>query len=216
MLDNMSFNAKKYDKIYNDRSKEVEFLLEHLKGKTVLDIGGGTGAISEALNERGFECWNIEPQEEMAEISRNRKINTSQNSIESFNFDMFHIHPDDNGRIYDNAIMMFDVFNFLEDPNRALQNILKLLDGRLIFSYWNSEVKKSGWEFNWKLKRLSHKRWRGNRVKIDFWFPFYHEKHFLKIYPDRYIYRILHKAGFKVINKFDNYYTKTVICELLM
>ncbi len=65
----MSFNASYYDKIYPDREKEIDFLLKHLKGKTVLDIGGGTGVISEVLNKEGFICCNVEPQKEMAKIS---------------------------------------------------------------------------------------------------------------------------------------------------
>ena len=127
------FKAKKYDKIYPDRTKEVDFLLKYLKGKSVLDIGGGTGVISEALEKKGFYCGNLEPQKEMAEISEGRGITTLNTTIEDYS-------PNTEKK-FDNMIMVFHVFNFLTNPEKALDNIAKMLKGRLIFSYWNSEVK---------------------------------------------------------------------------
>jgi 2-polyprenyl-3-methyl-5-hydroxy-6-metoxy-1,4-benzoquinol methylase len=123
-LTTIKFNAKKYDKLYPNREGEIEFLLKYLKGKTVLDIGGGTGIISEALDKKGFDCTNLEPQLEMARESTGRGIKTRYASAES---------PELNN-IYDNAIMVFDVFNFLENPGKAFFNISKVLKGRLIFT----------------------------------------------------------------------------------
>ena len=203
------FRAQSYDKIYSDRSKEVEFLLKHLKGKTVLDIGGGTGAISEALNKKGFECVNVEPDFKMARKSMFKGVNTTYWSAEDFDNSLML-----GKKKYDNAIMMFDVFNFLTDPDKALENISKLLKGRLIFSYWNYEIRKSGWEFNWKLKRLSYKKWYVDRVEIDFWFPFYHEKHTMKVYKTETICDLLDKHGFKVVEKIDDYYTTIIVAEI--
>jgi len=195
------FQANKYDKIYPDRSKEVDFILKHLKGKTVVDIGGGTGIISESLNKKGFECVNIEPQEGMALLSRNRGVRTYHSTIEDI--------PD--WMSFDNAIMIFHVFNFLTDPKKAFQNIEKFLKGRLIFSYWNYEVRNSGWKFNWKQLRLSHKKWFGDTIEIDFWFPFFHEKHIMKVYPDKYINGLL--KNFKIIKKHKTKYTTIIVAE---
>lgn len=200
------FKASRYDTIYPDRSKEVEFLLKYIKGKTVVDMGGGTGAISEALNKRGFDCTNIEPQKEMAKISERRGVKTIYSTIENIYISQ--------GDKVENAIMMFDVFNFLTNPEEAFKNIAVSLKGRFIFNYWNSRIKKSGWEFNWKLKRLSHKRWSGNKVIIDFWFPFFHEHHIMRVYPDKYVAELLKKNGFKIVKKFKDKYTRTIVAKI--
>ena len=202
----MSFNAKKYDKLYPNRNGELDFLLKHLKGKTVLDVGGGTGIISEALNKRGFKCWNVEPQEEMCQVSSGRRVYTICAGIENVSF---------LDRIFDNAIMVFDVFNFLIDPKKALVNIGQYLNkkGRLIFTYWNSGVKRSGWNFNWKLKRITKKRWKGNKVEIDFWFPFFHEHHIMTVYSDKVIREMLVTSGFKVLAKQREKFTTKIIAE---
>jgi len=201
------FKANKYDKIYPDRNKEVDFLIKYLKGKTVLDIGGGTGIISEILNKKGFECINIEPQSEMALLSR-KKVNTIECSAEDICF-TGHITTGDK---FDNAIMIFHVFNFLTNPKKAFQNIEELLKGRLIFSYWNYEVKNSGWKFSWKPLRLFRKKWNGDTVEIDFWYPFFHEKHIMRVYPDDYINGLL--KNFKMLKKYKTKYTTIIVAEI--
>jgi len=204
----MSFNANRYDKLYKDRSKEIEFLVKYLRGDSVLDLGGGTGIISQELNRRSFKCTNWEPQREMAAISHKRGVCTHFEPL---------LDPIDSiyGKtIYDNVIMVFDVFNFLKNPQQTLGNIKEQLKGRLIFSYWNSNIKKSGWEFNWKLMRLSHKRWTGDKVQIDFWFPFFHERHNLTVYSHKYIEGLLKDFGFKIIKKFREKYTTTIVAKI--
>jgi len=200
------FKAKKYDKIYPDRSKEIDFLSKYLKGKIVLDIGGGTGVISEALNKKGFVCWNIEPQKGMAELSIDRDVKTINSSIE----DTSELEKRD--IVFDNAIMVFHVFNFLTNPEKAFDNIAKILKGRLIFSYWNNEIKESGWKFNWRLLRLSRKRWLGNEVEIDLWFPFFHEKHIMKVYKDEYIKGLL--KNFKIVEEIKTKFTTIIVAEI--
>jgi SAM-dependent methyltransferase len=199
------FKAQKYDKIYNHRGGEVEFLLKYLKGKTVLDIGGGTGAIAEELTKNGFKCTNLEPQYEMALEAEKRGIKTIVVPAEYIGDFKFK---------FDNAIMVFDVFNFLSDPERVINRISNCLKGRLIFTYWNYDVRKSGWDFNWKLKRLSHKKWKGDEVTIDFWFSFYHEQHKMKVYSQGYILKLLLKNGFKVVEKIKNTYITKIVAEI--
>ncbi|MFA5652238.1 MAG: class I SAM-dependent methyltransferase [Candidatus Paceibacterota bacterium] len=205
------FKANKYDKLYPNREGEIEFLLKHLKGKTVLDIGGGTGIISEALNKKGFDCYNVEPQNEMGQISMDRSIQTFHNTIENFHVETFNVF---NGKLFDNAIMVFDVFNFLENPGKAFFNISKLLKGRLIFTYWNYDIRRSGWDFNWKLKRITRKKWDGDQVTIDFWFPFWHEQHKMKVYSNDYIKKLLYDNGFKIIHKEKNTFITKIVAEI--
>jgi len=200
-----NYNAKKYDKLYNNREGEVNLLLKYLKGKTVLDIGSGTGIISEALNKKGFECVNIEPQEEMAEEAEKRGIGTMVIPAE---------HIGNFPKKFDNAIMVFDVFNFLKDPKEVLKRIAKNLKGVLVFRYWNYDIRRSGWDFNWKLKRISRKRWEGDKTIIDFWFPFWHERHEMKVYPHRRIKRWLHKNGFKIKEKIKSKFTTIIVAEI--
>jgi SAM-dependent methyltransferase len=197
----MKFNAKHYDQLYPNREGEIEFLLKYLKGKTVLDIGGGTGIISEALNKKGFECDNLEPQKDMVEVAEKRGIKTHHTTIENMEMPI----------IYDNAIMVFDVFNFLENPGKAFYNISKLLKGRLIFTYWNYDVRKSGWDFNWKLKRITRKKWDGDQVTIDFWFPFWHERHKMMVCSHGMIKGLLHKYGFKEIERIKGKYITKIV-----
>jgi SAM-dependent methyltransferase len=196
------FNSKKYDKLYPNRKGEIEFLLKYLKGKTVLDIGGGTGIISEEINKNGFYCTNLEPQYEMALEAEKRGIKTiiiPAEYIGDFKFK------------FDNAIMVFDVFNFLSNPERAIKRMSSCLKGRLIFTYWNYDVRISGWDFNWKLKRITHKKWYGDNVIIDFWFPFWHEQHKMKVYSNDYIKKLLYNNGFKIIEKIKGKYITKIV-----
>ena len=195
------FKANKYDKIYSDRSKEVDFLLKHLRGKTVLDIGGGTGAISEALNKKGFKCLCVDPQPEMLKLAKKRGIDVYCSTIE----DAYLTQE------FDNAVMVFHVFNFLTDPKKAFQNIEESLKGRLIFSYWNSDIKKSGWKFSWKPLRLSRKKWIGDTAEIDFWFPFFHEKHIMKVYSDDYINGLL--KNFRILRRYKTKHITIIVAE---
>ena len=109
--------------------------------------------------------------------------------------------------------MVFDVFNFLDNPGRAFYNISKLLKGRLIFTYWNYNVRISGWDFNWKLKRITRKRWKGDEVTIDFWFPFWHEQHKMMVCSHGMIKGLLHKYHFKVIEKIQGKYITKIVAE---
>ena len=199
----MSFNAKKYDKLYPDRQREIDFLTKHLQGKTVLDIGGGTGAISEALEIKGFECRSLDPQYEMTKEAVRRGLKVAYTSIEEL---------DTKNKRYDNTIMIFHVFNFLKDPIKAFENIEKVLKGKLIFSYWNYGVRNSGWKFDWKTLRLSRKKWIDDTVEIDFWFPFFHEKHIMKVYPDSYIKELL--KNFKILKEYRTKFTTIIVAKI--
>ena len=109
--------------------------------------------------------------------------------------------------------MVFDVFNFLENPGIVFNRIANILKGRFIFTYWNYDVRMSGWDFNWKLKRITRKKWEGDEVTIDFWFPFWHEQHKMMVCSHGMIKGLLHKYNFKVIEKIQGKYITKIVAE---
>ena len=185
--------AKFYDEIYSYPVKH-EFVLKYLKGKTVIDVGGGTGLRAELLEKEGFECKNIEPQKEMADISVKRGIVTDSVFFEKT----------------DNILMIFNVVGFLDNIVEEFENVSHCLrpGGRFIFDYWNSDIKESGIKIKWNglLTRISYKRWKDNNTTIYFLFPFKlcGEKNNIKVYSDNYIKKLL--KNFKIIKEYKTKY----------
>tara|TARA_Y100000310_G_C20633534_1_gene789954 strand:- start:641 stop:1279 length:639 start_codon:yes stop_codon:yes gene_type:complete len=209
------FRSEYFDKIYRDKpyKEENEFLIKFLNKGNVLDIGGGTGTRATLLQEQGFKCLNIDPDEKAVNISRRRGVNSVKSIIEN---PKLKIQGD--RQIMDNAIMMFCVFNFLEDHKEAFRNIGWFLKGRgrFIFDFWNYDERKSGLliKLDGKLTRISYKKWNGDVAKIRFWFPFkrFYEEHELKIYPQREIEQSLAKH-FDIIEIHRSKFETIIISE---
>jgi len=194
------FKAKYYDKIYPYPVKH-KFVLKYLKGKTIIDIGGGTGLRAELLNKQGYKCNNIEPQKDLADISRKRGIITNTKISEKV----------------DNILMMFHVVNFLDNIEEDFKKVYSNLKtgGRFIFDYWNHDIKKKGFSIEWNglLTRISYKKWKGNNVIVYFLFPFklFIEKHKLEVYSD--IYKLL--KNYKIIRENKTEYETIIVAEKL-
>jgi len=165
----MAFNGAFYDRLYKDKpyAREVERMLPYLKGKTLLDIGGGTGGHAVVLKGKGFEPHVIDLSASMLAIAANKGLTTEIADIATYR----------SKKTYDSAIAMFHVLNFCKDLTPVLANIRDALQdgGVLVFDMWDPTVKKEGsaWRFDGLMTRYSRKKWRGNEVYIDFFFPFF-------------------------------------------
>jgi SAM-dependent methyltransferase len=203
------FKAQFYDKIYRKKPylKEVKEIKKYLKKGSVLDIGGGTGTRAKILNNY-FDVTVLDPDRDAIKISCWKGLKTINNNIESK-----YLQKDK----YDNIIMLFNVFCFLDSPEMAMINIYERLKkgGILIFDYWNYNYRKSGFsiKIDGLLTRISYKRWFRDKCHIHFWFPFmmFHEKHIIGVYPEDMIKKLT--ADFKIVKKKVSKFETTLILK---
>lgn len=187
--------AKIYDRFYakKDYGREIIELLPFLKGKSVVDVGCGTGRHAEILQKKGYDVFGVEPCEEMAIQARFRGIAAAST------------YP--SGRMFDNALILFDVINFFPDPVAELKQIYATLNsgGRLIFDAWDSteQTKLLSFSFRNGIARLAYKRKRGNQVDVKFFFtfPFVYSHHVLFLYSVDQLQRLMKDAGFRFIKR---------------
>lgn len=211
--------AKWYDTIYRrkDYRSEANHIARYLKKDeikaiSVLDIGGGTGRHAYFLERLGFGTLVIDRDPEMLRYARDRGLQTLCDDIEDRHFPL--------ESEYQNAIMLFHVFNFLTDKKAAFKNIRRLVQrkGRLIFDFWDMDrMKRNGWSFHfdWHLSRFVKKSWEGNTVKIDFYFLFLlkHETHFMDCPNDQEIQKLLSENGFRTLWVYTRKFDKLVVAE---
>ncbi|TSC73582.1 MAG: type 11 methyltransferase [Parcubacteria group bacterium Gr01-1014_70] len=183
--------AKIYDKFYAKKNYEGEIaeILPLLRGKTILDVGCGTGRHAAVLQQKGYEVFGVEPCEEMAVRARERGIAVSGT------------YPV--GRVFENAVLLFDVINFFPDPVSELKRIHAALEqgGRLVFDAWDSteETKLLSYTFRNGIARVAHKKKRGSRVDVRFFFfpPFVYSHHVLFVHTADELRRLAESAGFR-------------------
>lgn len=101
---------------------------------TVLDVGCGTGALSEAIEKKGYNVWGIELDTEAMAICRERitrVIHADLTQIDSINREI-------GNQLFDYLIFA-DVLEHLSDPLFILKYYLKFLkdDGYLVVSLPN-------------------------------------------------------------------------------
>lgn len=188
--------AEYYDLIYRTKNytKEAAFLSPFLKDGTILDIGGGTGRMAQELKKlpRKFEIKVIDIDFDMLTEAVKKGFDSFYHNIEEgVVFPLAH-----------NALLWFHVFNFFKNQAAAIGNLSRSVKkgGRIILNVWNNEVKKNGWsfKFDWRLTRLTRKRWVGDQVTIDMWYPllFARERHVLRCPDYKKIILALATAGF--------------------
>ena len=109
---------------YDEWVKLLNFKIrKETKGINVLEIGSGTGEISNRLNELGYKVKGIDISSEMVEISKFKYKN-----IEFSNENMLNLKDI---REYDAVISVFDTINYLhslDELNMAFINIYMVLN----------------------------------------------------------------------------------------
>lgn len=165
----MSFSGIFYDKLYRSKpyAQEVDRMLPYLQGRTILDVGGGTGGHSAILKKKGFEPHILDISESMLAVAAKKGLSVEVGDIATYR------SPEK----YDAVIAMFHVLNFCADLKPVLANIHDALkeNGVFIFDVWDPSVKKEGSELRYDglMTRYSRKKWEKNEVFIEFFFPLF-------------------------------------------
>ncbi|MCD1286119.1 class I SAM-dependent methyltransferase [Brevibacterium sp. GP-SGM9] len=144
-------------------------LAGEVAGRSILDVGCGSGALSEALRERGASVTGIDASAGMLALARLRL----GEDIELYRVDLNDPLPFDDG-MFDDAIASL-VLHYLEDWEPALAELRRVLrpGGRLLVSvdhpiiaYTIREPRPdyfatTSYEFDWEFG--------GRRVPMRFW-----------------------------------------------
>lgn len=187
--------ARIYDKFYNGKTydEEVKLIYPYLKGNSVIDFGCGTGKHALLLQSRGMKVYGVEPCREMANKARDKGVHV-------FEWDKIK-------NKWDNIILMFDVLNFIHDPERYVEAFHKKLKsgGRLIIETWNPNkpICRLGIKFNNWILRLSYKALRKNLVMALFIYfpPLIFSRHCLRLYKEEDIKSLF--RDFKLVKKIE-------------
>lgn len=128
------YDALMTDIPYDNYVHKVVSCVENVKGKSLLDIGCGTGVLSAKFAEQGFLVQAVDLSEEMLAMASERFQN------EGYQIPLFHVSMTEleGFQDLDVAILSIDSLNYLEDEDQVLQtlhNIYQLLteDGQLFF-----------------------------------------------------------------------------------
>jgi len=97
-------------------------------GRTLLELGASLGYFSRIFKDRGFDVWGSDISSYIV-----KKASVLQKDVRFLKMDIEKV--DDIGKKFD-YVVAFEVLEHLQDPEKALNNIRKMLkdDGTLIFS----------------------------------------------------------------------------------
>ena len=104
-------------------SQQMLELVQKHAGKQVLDIGCGHGVNCIELNKRGFKCIGIEINEQYVQEAQ-KYIDAYHMRAEKLDF------PD---KSFDTTLML-EVLEHLEDPYKALEEVIRVTRKNLILS----------------------------------------------------------------------------------
>jgi len=97
---------------------------------TILDVACGTGNVSEALSERGYQVTGADISSDMIEIARSKRTRVDYHVADAAELDL--------GRMFDAAVSLFDSFNYitdLEQLRRAVKRVAEHLVEGGIFTF---------------------------------------------------------------------------------
>ena len=193
-----------YDLIYSEKnySEEASFVLEILKkykieGKSLLELGSGTGIHATELAKKGYFVQGIERSQSM--LLRSKKHNRYKvinGDIRDFSLE----------RKFDSVISLFHVISYQiknEDLDSVLNNVGRHLNkgGLFLFDFWYSpavfnlkpEVRiKRLEDEDYIISRISEPQSISEKNRVDVKFTFYVEnkkdsfiKKFVEVHPMR-------------------------------
>lgn len=168
------------DKDYRQEVSYIRHLIDryHPSGKSVLELGCGTGIHAQLLQQRGLHVTGIDSSEEMLKVARTR-LNGS---------DLRFLHGDildfKNEHCYDVAISLFHVMSYMNETGKlkmAFENAEKHLHphGIFIFDCWHGDAvlaqpphsrEKKHEDDHVAVRRVSHPEWikEKNLVHVHF------------------------------------------------
>jgi len=151
---------------FGHRRDCISILADKFKIKSLLDVGGGNGGVSDYLQKKGIHCALLEPGSHAIINAKSNGINVLINS--SLYEAKFKSNTID-------SVGIFDVLEHIEDDLSFIQEINRILKpgGRLLitvpaymflFSYFDNEA---GHFRRYTLKNLKHKL-QNNGFEIDY------------------------------------------------
>ena len=113
------YDALMTDIPYDNYVHKVVSSIENVRGKSLLDIGCGTGVLSAKFAEQGFLVQAVDLSEEMLAMASDRF------QKEGYNIPLFHLSMTELEGFHDVdvAILAIDSMNYLEDENQVLQTL---------------------------------------------------------------------------------------------
>jgi SAM-dependent methyltransferase len=121
-------DAAKYDRL-RPRYPEplVDAVAERLPGRSLLDVGIGTGISSQPFFERGFTVLGVEPDERMASLARSKGL-----AVETGRFEDW----DPAGRVFD-GVIAGQSWHWIDPDAGARRAAETLRPGGVLAIFWN-------------------------------------------------------------------------------
>ena len=143
--------ADKYDLIFSLSPQHKNFFSEEIKGKKILDVGAGTGNLSEYLLEENYEVVSIDINEKLINKARQKGIkilNLSMMDIENLSkFDTIIVVGNTLPHLKDKK----EIYHFLEKAYYQLNEGGKLIIQMVNFHKYNLQKDENGFLGNFPL-----------------------------------------------------------------
>ncbi|MFI8708698.1 class I SAM-dependent methyltransferase [Bacillus sp. NPDC077411] len=154
-----------YDEIFPANEKQMNFIVSYLqKGSSILDVGAGTGNVSQALVEKGFAVTAMEPEKTLAaKIREKAAVYEGIFSVNTFGMQQIENVPGVFDGIYciGNTLVHLDnskeIFNFICGSYEKLK-----ANGKLIIQIVNYEKVLAENNFKFPVLKKKHFSFKRN------------------------------------------------------
>ena len=206
--------ARYYDLCYHDKdySKETRFVQDlirkhGIKGRSVLEVGIGTGGHAVYLENRGYDVFGIDLHKEMLAVARKKGLKVKQGDMRDFRLK----------RKFDIILCLFSTIHYNQNKNdlkKTIRNLYSHLKegGILVFDMgFNEERFESGhkhlaeWSDGIDFLRFSKSRRKGNKAILDMGYIVYkksklhfgEDHHILGIFRTREVRQMCEQVSFR-------------------